>query len=719
MAIKVSRPSKNQSTPLTADARSEFENFLLSNGMTIDPKKGLVSDGSVGRAYMEVEGKRKLTGWYQLWLDQSVPYGRCGDYRLDHVNPTAQWRPNNGARYEMTEDQKAEIRRLQEEAKIEQLNKQTKAAKISQNIWEKSSPCEKHPYLERKQVLSHGLRQHEDGRLIIPLLDAQLEIVGLEYIDDDGGKKFLTGSKKKGSFFILGQHMLQDAKVINYAEGYATAASYFQDMAQPVVVCFDAGNLKPVGETISDYFPNAKHVFIADQDESKTGEIKAVEASQAVRSRGAESEVLIPEEIGDYNDHAVEGELIPKLKPVTVPTEYDFNRNERGRYLNTKGNVQGVMTLNGIKCAYNVIKKRMEILVPDSKFIQDMQDESALIEIEDRCIQMNIPHTKVRDYLKLLAIEYNPVKDWMESRPWDGQSRLQAFLDSITSADKSLKEMLMKKWLISCVAAACEPNGVSLEGILVFQGAQGLGKTLWFKRLADYDEGWLLEGATLNPSDKDSVKQAVSHWLVELGELQSTFKRSDMDQLKAFVTKRVDELRLPYDRAFTTYQRRTAFYASVNEREFLIDTTGNRRFWVIPVTGIDVNHGVDMQQLWAEVKETMYREGQQNWFLSPDERAQLQESNELYRTQSSVEDLILEHVDFDSDNTKPVQMTKLLRDLGVSNPRMADFKDAARILSERGKEPRRSSGKKIYDLCYSAIEDDKSDSFGFSPKGWD
>ena len=719
MAINVSRPSKNQSTPFTADARTEFENFLLSNGMTIDPKKGLVSDGSVGRAYMEVEGKRKLTGWYQLWLNQSVPYGRCGDYRLDHVNPTAQWRPNNGARYEMTEDQKEEIKRLQEEAKVELANKQTKAAKIAQSIWEKSTPCEKHPYLERKQVLSHGLRQHEDGRLIIPLLDAQLEIVGLEYIDDDGGKKFLTGSKKKGSFFILGQHMLQDAKVINYAEGYATGASYFRDMAQPVVVCFDAGNLKPVGETISDYFPNAKHVFIADQDESRTGEVKAVEASQAVRSRGAESEVLIPTEIGDYNDHAIEGELIPKLKPVTVPTEYEFNRNERGRYLNTKGNVQGVMTLNGISCAYNVIKKRMEILVPDSKFIQDMQDESALIEIEDRCIQMSIPHTKVRDYLKLLAIEYNPVKDWMESKPWDGQSRLQAFLDSITSADTSLKEMLMKKWLISCVAAACEPNGVSLEGILVFQGAQGLGKTLWFKRLADYDEGWLLEGATLNPSDKDSVKQAVSHWLVELGELQSTFKRSDMDQLKAFCTKKVDELRLPYDRAFTTYQRRTAFYASVNEREFLIDTTGNRRFWVIPVTGIDVNHGVDMQQLWAEVKETMYREGQQNWFLSPDERAQLQESNELYRTQSSVEDLILEHVNFDSVDTKPVQMTKLLRDLGVNNPRMADFKDAARILSERGKEPRRSSGKKIYDLCYSAIEDDKSDSFGFSPKGWD
>jgi predicted P-loop ATPase len=132
-----------------------------------------------------------------------------------------------------------------------------------------------------------------------------------------------------------------------------------------------------------------------------------------------------------------------------------------------------------------------------------------------------------------------------------------------------------------------------------------------------------------------------------------------------------------------------------------------------------VNDGVDMQQIWAEVKETMYKPGQKNWFLSPDERAQLQESNEFYRTQSSVEDLILEHVDFASVDTKPVQMTKLLRDLGVKTPRMTDFKEASRILSEHGKEPRRSSGKKIYDLCYSAIEDDKSDSFGFSPKGWD
>ena len=67
----------------------------------------------------------------------------------------------------------------------------------------------------------------------------------------------------------------------------------------------------------------------------------------------------------------------------------------------------------------------------------------------------------------------------------------------------------------------------------------------------------------------------------------------------------------------------------------------------------------------------------------------LKTSNEAYRTQSSVEDLLLEHCDFNSEHTAPVQMTKLLRDLGIKNPRMPDFKDAARVLHERGIEPRK------------------------------
>ena len=121
----------------------------------------------------------------------------------------------------------------------------------------------------------------------------------------------------------------------------------------------------------------------------------------------------------------------------------------------------------------------------------------------------------------------------------------------------------------------------------------------------------------------------------------------------------------------------------------------------MPIKEVDWRHGLNMQQVWAEVKATLYEVDNCSWFLTTEERELLQNSNEFFRTQSAVEDLLLQYIDFDSAVTKPIQMTSLLKDLGISNPRMADFKDAARVLADRGLEPRRSNGKKIYDLDYS------------------
>ena len=712
MGLKIPETkTKNFARPLSGDLRADFSDFLAAHGMILDEKKGLVVGGDIGRAYMEVNGRKKLVGWYQVWIDQEVPFGRCGDRTVSNDEPIATWRPENSERYEMTEEQREEIRRLSEQAARDKEARHQKAAEKAKELWDSyPEATDDHSYLVRKNVVSHGLRVDRD-RLVIPVLDAKLKIVGLQYIDGDGGKKFLPGTRKKGSFFVIDANNMRTAHTINYVEGYATGASYFADLGQPVVVCFDAFNLTPVAETISGYFPSAKHVFIADADDSQTGEKEAVKAAQAVRAKGAQADVLIPKELGDYNDHAVEGELLPELRSVEVPAHVEWSKSDKGKMLNVKENVRAVLEINQIEVRYNVIKKDLEITVPHQDFVADLQKDAALVEIENRCRHMGVPATNVRDYLKLLAVEYNPVKDWIDSKPWDGTSRLPRFLGTIKSSNEPLKKMLMSKWLLSCVAAVYEPSGVALEGILVFQGEQGLGKTLWFKRLADYDKGWLLEGATLNPSDKDSVKQAVSHWIVELGEIESTFKKSDIDQLKAFVTKKGDELRLPYDRAFTSYQRRTAFYASVNAREFLTDTSGNRRFWVVPVIDIQADHGIDMQQLWAEVKETMYLGSKHDWFLSKAERDMLQDSNESYRTQSSVEDLILQHVNFQGVNTRPVQMTQLLRDLGISQPRVPDVKDASRVLNAHGMEPRRSNGKKVYDLEYTKVEVGNADKF--------
>ena len=457
-----------------------------------------------------------------------------------------------------------------------------------------------------------------------------------------------------------------------------------------------------VPKIFAEWYPDATHVFIADNDKNETGQKAAEKGANEVKLRGGNAEVIVPGDTGqDFNDVVIEGEVVNKdFREQAVSV--DYTRNSSGRVMQTKENYEAVLQKNEIDVAYNVIKKEMEIDIPEMSFINDLQEDAVLAEIENRCILDMVPHDRMRTNLPLLAREHNPGKDWIESYVWDGTPRIQALLDTVDAEDNALKEMLMRKWLAGCAAVACLPEGANLEGVLIFIGRQALGKTQWMKSLAP-NRDWLLEGATLNPSDKDSVKHCVSHWIVELGELGSTFKKADIDQLKAFLTKSKDELRLPYGRTFSRYQRRTAFYGSVNEREILVDPTGNRRFWIVHVNDINFQHGIDMQQLWAEVLHGVYR-GEQTWFLTSEERERLQVSNEMSRTQSAVEDLLLQQVNFDGLNTKPVQMAKLLSDLGVKSPRMADYKEASRILQERGIKPRKSHGKKIYDIEYESLD---------------
>ena len=279
MSLKIKRPNnKNFETPFTKDYTSQFRDFLATNGYEPDPNKGLVTDGSIGRAYINIGNQRKLVGWYQAWLDQSLPYGRIGDYRVSTDQPTATWKPENSKKYRMTKEQKAEIEELRRAAEVKTAEKYTQAAERSQSIWARCEDVVKHEYLERKQVLSYGLKKDQHDNLVIPLKDKQGTIVGLQFIAGDGSKRFLTGSKKSGSFFLLGREIFNSTDTLNYAEGYATAASIYADRSQPVVVAFDAYNLSPVAEVMYEYFPKHKHVFVADNDDSKTGEKEAMKA---------------------------------------------------------------------------------------------------------------------------------------------------------------------------------------------------------------------------------------------------------------------------------------------------------------------------------------------------------------------------------------------------------------------------------------------------------
>jgi len=203
----------------------------------------------------------------------------------------------------------------------------------------------------------------------------------------------------------------------------------------------------------------------------------------------------------------------------------------------------------------------------------------------------------------------NPILDKIQSVTWDGTDRLQQWYD-MWHIDDDLSRTLIRKWSMQAICAlhnAYNTNGdnYNLDLVLVLDGEQGIGKTTFFRHLAMMDD-YFADGVTLNPRDTDSVMQATSKWIVELGEIGSTFK-SDLDALKGFLSKSIDEYRSPYARQATICPRHTVFCGSVNGDDYLIDGTGNRRFATIRIADdvrVDVNtmhKTFDSLQYWAQI----------------------------------------------------------------------------------------------------------------------
>ena len=370
-----------------------------------------------------------------------------------------------------------------------------------------------------------------------------------------------------------------------------------------------------------------------------------------------------------------------------------FSKKNGVRRLGTIENLKEMLRRLGIVVRYNVISKKEEILIPGNSYTSDNAGNATLADITSWCIRVGIPHGELKGYLTKIADSnlYNPVATWIESKEWDGVSRLKDFCNTIKSTDDTLKEILIFRWLISCVAAVYEPNGVSAHGVLIFQGKQAMGKTSWFKKLAPIDLGVLADGLFLRPDDKDSVFLAASKWIVELGELDATFRKADIAQLKAFLPKQMDILRRPFAATESYYARRTVFCGSVNELEFLKDTTGNRRFWTIECKEIDYTHNIDMQQLWAEVRG-FYKAGEK-WVLSAEELGLLNEHNEQFLGLDPVAEKVMESYDWNAAKTRWVRTHIIAAEIGINCATQRDAKSICDALRKYGKcKSRRVSG---------------------------
>ena len=301
---------------------------------------------------------------------------------------------------------------------------------------------------------------------------------------------------------------------------------------------------------------------------------------------------------------------------------------------------------------YNELKRQIE---SNTKwYVYD----DFITQINSMCMRTGLYLTKdhIWGFTAYIANQkaYNPVKKYLKKaykkfKATKGADELTKLLQTITYAehysieDRLFNEKMIIKWLISGVKMGMNDGSFNAEFTIVFKGKQGIGKTRWFRALIpkEFLVDFFKDGVQLDLSSKDSVIQATSYWLCELGELGGTMRKSDRDALKAWLTSTHDEFRMPYSRKAEKFPRRTFFASTVNDDEFLRDATGNRRFIVIDVEALNHTHNIDVDLLWGQIV-AMYLQ-RENTHLNQEEIKLNNDRNKVYFVKSD-EQLIIEDI---------------------------------------------------------------------------
>jgi putative DNA primase/helicase len=260
-----------------------------------------------------------LSGWARV---TRVKYGRgkesyfieFGDWRTGEHHEWHSREPSTSGEKEAFDREVRQIREAQQrEEQARHLVAKGKAARL----WRRARAATTgNPYLQRKNVQPHSARTGWGGLsdvLFVPLRDAEWQIWNLQFIQPDGGKRFLKGGRVSGLFHPFGtREDFERGKAILVCEGWATGATLHEATGLPVAAAMNCGNLLPAARALREKFPRQKLVFCADDDWKTPGNPGVTKAEKAACSVGAA--VVVPvwsgargergEKDTDFNDLA-------------------------------------------------------------------------------------------------------------------------------------------------------------------------------------------------------------------------------------------------------------------------------------------------------------------------------------------------------------------------------------------------------------------------------
>jgi predicted P-loop ATPase len=196
------------------------------------------------------------------------------------------------------------------------------------------------------------------------------------------------------------------------------------------------------------------------------------------------------------------------------------------------------------------------------------------------------------------------VQDYLNGLRWDGVERLSAMGRTYLAADDDdYTRSVIRMWMISAVARAKSP-GCQVNHALVLEGKTQIGKSSGLRALCP-NELWFSD-TVLDMRTKEGALVLRGSWIIEIAELAS-IRRTDVETVKEYLTRRIDEYRPPYGKLKIKVPRSNVFACTVNPDQddgYLRDPTGNARFWPVECRGYIDTEGLtrDRDQLWAEAR---------------------------------------------------------------------------------------------------------------------
>jgi len=231
----------------------------------------------------------------------------------------------------------------------------------------------------------------------------------------------------------------------------------------------------------------------------------------------------------------------------------------------------------------------------------------------------------------------NEPKDWVKSLEWDGKARIDECLSEAFGAPtNAYTYAVSKNFFLSLVARLFDP-GCQADHMMILEGAQGIYKSSALRLLG----GKWYSSCRANLANPNFYSNIQGKWIIEIAEMDS-FRKMEITQVKEMLTTPVDRFKIPYARFSADFPRQCIFVGTTNEKEYLQDLSGARRFWPVTVSQIRLDWLLkNRDQLFAEaykrymdyvgwknVQNQKAKRGEptahiseapENWWMMPDE----------------------------------------------------------------------------------------------------